>query len=117
MPRREEVIQAIYDRYGRNHAGLTAAVTSYRARSAGREVAKAFGLPADNPDRLSNAVGGWWTEALKVRDARLAGINAEDPAIRAVLRHAAMLAAFRVISPIMSAGSSSPANRLTRSCP
>ncbi|OQP86116.1 error-prone DNA polymerase [Rhizobium rhizosphaerae] len=92
--RREEVIQAIYDRYGRNHAGLTAAVTSYRARSAGREVAKAFGLPADIQTALSNAVGGWWTEALKAGDARLAGLNAEDPAIRAVLRHAAMLAGF-----------------------
>ncbi|OLP60374.1 error-prone DNA polymerase [Xaviernesmea oryzae] len=92
--RREEVIQSIYQRYGREHAGLTAAVTSYRARSAGREVAKAFGLPADIQAALSNAVGGWWTEAVKTGDARLAGLNTEDPAIRSVLYHAACLAGF-----------------------
>ncbi|MFY9832170.1 MAG: PHP domain-containing protein, partial [Methylocystis sp.] len=42
--RREEVIQYIYKRFGRDHSGLAAAVVTYRARSAMREIGKAFGL-------------------------------------------------------------------------
>src|SRR5690606_30526610 len=42
--RREEVIQHIYERYGRDRAGLTATVISYRSRSAIRDVGKVFGL-------------------------------------------------------------------------
>ena len=45
--RREEVIQYIYQRYGRERAGLAAAVTTYRTRSAIRETAKVFGLSDD----------------------------------------------------------------------
>ena len=48
--RREEVIQYIYARYGRERAGLAAAVTTYRTRSAIRETAKVFGL-SDDVDR------------------------------------------------------------------
>ncbi|TDX65288.1 DnaE-like error-prone DNA polymerase [Methylosinus sp. sav-2] len=56
--RREEVMQYIYARYGRERAGLTATVVSYRSRSAIREVGKAFGLSADVVSRLSNNVWG-----------------------------------------------------------
>ncbi len=45
--RREEVIQDIYRRYGHEHAAITATVITYRARSAIREVGKAFGLTED----------------------------------------------------------------------
>ena len=45
--RREEVIQYIYKRFGRDHSGLAAAVVTYRARSAMREIGKAFGLSND----------------------------------------------------------------------
>ena len=45
--RREEVIQYIYQKYGREHAGLAATVVTYRARSAIREVEKVFGLSED----------------------------------------------------------------------
>ena len=57
--RREEVIQYIYQKYGREHAGLAATVITYRARSAGREAAKAFGLSEDVQSALSGAVWGW----------------------------------------------------------
>src|SRR5262249_9794819 len=54
--RREEVIQEIYDRYGRDRAAMVSEVISYRGRSALREVGKAFGLSADQVDRLSGLV-------------------------------------------------------------
>jgi len=45
--RREEVIQHVYERYGRDRAGMVAALITYRSRSAFREVAKALGVPHD----------------------------------------------------------------------
>jgi error-prone DNA polymerase len=45
--RREEVLQYLYQKYGRDHAGMTAVVTTYRTRSAVREVGKAMGVSGD----------------------------------------------------------------------
>ena len=56
--RREEVIQYIYAKYGRTRAGLTAAVITYRTRSALREVAKVFGLSSDVQAALSGQAWG-----------------------------------------------------------
>lgn len=92
--RREEVIQFIYKKYGIEHAGLTAAVTSYRARSAGREVAKAFGLSEDVQSALASTVWGWSTEDLSAREARAAGLDLSDPTTRNVLRYATELMSF-----------------------
>ncbi|HEX4533474.1 MAG TPA: error-prone DNA polymerase [Rhizomicrobium sp.] len=55
--RREEIIQDIYERYGRDHAALTATVITYRPRSAIREVGKVFGL---TEDVTSSLVSGLW---------------------------------------------------------
>ncbi|HVJ00608.1 MAG TPA: error-prone DNA polymerase, partial [Sphingomonas sp.] len=60
--RREEVIQWIYDSYGRDHAALTAVVSRYRSRGALREVGKAMGLPEDLTAALSSQVWGWSNE-------------------------------------------------------
>ncbi len=57
--RREEVIQAIYERYGRDHAAMVSEVICYRGKSALREVGKAFGLSLDQVDRLSMTITGW----------------------------------------------------------
>ena len=92
--RREEVIQFIYRTYGREHAGLAAAVTSYRTRSAGREVAKAFGLSADVQSALSATVWGWSTEGLSEREAQNAGLDAQDPTTQRVLAYAKELMDF-----------------------
>ncbi|MFD1747182.1 error-prone DNA polymerase [Rhizobium helianthi] len=92
--RREEVIQFIYRTYGKEHAGLAAAVTSYRTRSSSREVAKAFGLSEDVQSALSSTVWGWSTEGLSERDARNAGLNAEDPLTKRVLGYARQLMDF-----------------------
>ena len=51
--RREEVIQYIYAKYGRERAGMTAEVITYRTRSAIRDVGKALGLPLEKIDRLA----------------------------------------------------------------
>ncbi len=53
--RREEVIQYIYDKYGRNRAGMTAEVITYRGRSAIRDVGKALGLSLDRVDALAKS--------------------------------------------------------------
>jgi len=55
--RREEVLQHIYEKYGRDRAGMTAELITYRARSAVRDVSKALGLSPDRVDVLAKAVG------------------------------------------------------------
>jgi error-prone DNA polymerase len=57
--RREQVIQYVYERYGRLGAAMTANVISYRGRSAAREIGKVLGLPADVIERLSQLVSNW----------------------------------------------------------
>jgi error-prone DNA polymerase len=84
--RREEVIQYIYARYGRHRAGLTATVISYRARSAVRDVGKAFGLSEDTVTALSGMV--WGTHSggeLPERHIREAGLDPADPTLAAVI--------------------------------
>jgi error-prone DNA polymerase len=51
--RREEVLQYLYEKYGRDRAGMTATVTTYRPKSAIREVGKALGVSADAIDSLA----------------------------------------------------------------
>src|SRR6266436_2201553 len=57
--RREQVIQYVYERYGRLGAAMTANVITYRGRSAAREVGKVMGLPPALCDRLSALVSNW----------------------------------------------------------
>ena len=92
--RREEIIQYIYSTYSKEHAGLTAAVTSYRARSAGREVAKAFGLSEDVQSALASTVWGWSAEDLSEREAKAAGLDLSDAVTRNVLHYATQLLSF-----------------------
>src|SRR6202020_997385 len=70
--RREEVIQHIYAKYGRDRAALAATVISYRMRSAVREVGKVMGLSVDAVAALNKSIWGWSTEAL--RDQQLTEI-------------------------------------------
>jgi error-prone DNA polymerase len=57
--RREEVIQYIYERYGRDRAGMVNEFITYRQRSAIREVGKVFGLSLDQVDRLAKSLDRW----------------------------------------------------------
>ncbi|MGZ8325794.1 MAG: PHP domain-containing protein, partial [Rhodoplanes sp.] len=68
--RREEVIQYIYARYGRERAGLAATVICYRGRSAIREVGKVFGLSEDAIGALAGTLWGWSPEAISHEHAR-----------------------------------------------
>lgn len=80
--RREEVIQYIYEKYGRHRAGITATVITYRARSAVRDVGKAFGLTEDVIANLAGSAWGWSSEGVKENDAREAGVDPNDSLVR-----------------------------------
>jgi error-prone DNA polymerase len=83
--RREEVIQHIYGKYGRERAALAATVIRYQARSAFRDVGKALGLDPAQLDRISGSFV-WW-DKVKERPARLkeAGFEPGSPVIRKLL--------------------------------
>jgi error-prone DNA polymerase len=65
--RREEVIQFIYRKYGRQRAALTATVISYRLKSALRDVGKALGLDASVLDALTGSLS-WWDKPAQLRE-------------------------------------------------
>ena len=92
--RREKVMQYIYRRYGRLHAGLTATVVTYRTRSTLRDVGKAFGLSDDTVAALTGTVWGYWSGGVDAKEARRVGIDPDEPRVAAVLRLAAELAGF-----------------------
>ncbi|MCJ2179156.1 error-prone DNA polymerase [Novosphingobium album (ex Hu et al. 2023)] len=79
--RREEVIQYIYRRYGREHAGIAATVIHYRQRSAIREVGKALGMTDDVTARLSGTIWGSYGGRDELPETRLneAGFDPANP--------------------------------------
>ncbi|MCA0872604.1 error-prone DNA polymerase [Seohaeicola saemankumensis] len=77
--RREEVIQHIYDRYGRHRAGLCATVVHYRGKRAIREVGRAMGLTEDTISALSSQLWGFFSTAgLEARRMREIGLDPDD---------------------------------------
>jgi error-prone DNA polymerase len=92
--RREEVIQYIYEKYGRDRAGLAATVICYRSRLAIREVGKVLGLSADVVAALAGIVWGWSSEPLDDARVREAGLDPGDPTLRRTLDLAAELVGF-----------------------
>ncbi len=83
--RREEVIQYIYAKYGRERAALAATVITYRPRSALRDVGKALGLSDLQVGRLARSMQ-WW-DGKRVDDSRVleAGLDPDSPLIRRLL--------------------------------
>ncbi|MCP5144274.1 MAG: error-prone DNA polymerase [Gammaproteobacteria bacterium] len=77
--RREEVIQYIYRKYGRERAALAATVITYKARSAVRDVGKALGLSLEQVDRLARDIYWWDDEAAMAERLRLAGLDPNQP--------------------------------------
>ena len=92
--RREEVIQYIYRRYGRERAGLAAAVTTYRTRSAIRETAKVFGLSDDVITALNGTAWGHGATPIDGTASRAAGLDPADPTLALALRMAEELTGF-----------------------
>jgi error-prone DNA polymerase len=92
--RREEVIQYIYAKYGRERSGLAATVICYRSRSALREVGKAMGLSADTVAALAGAVWGWSNRGLEASRVRELGLDPDSPRLVQTLALAAELIGF-----------------------
>ncbi|MFN5615230.1 MAG: error-prone DNA polymerase [Brevundimonas sp.] len=92
--RREEIIQYIYGRYGRERAGIAATVIRYRPRSAIREVGKALGLTEDVTARLASTQWGSWGSALPDSLVEQAGMDPANPVIRRALDLATRLLGF-----------------------
>ncbi len=81
--RREEVIQWIYERYGRHRAGLCATVIHYRGKRAIREVGKAMGLSEDTISALSSQLWGFFsTVGLEAERMAEIGLDYSDPRLR-----------------------------------
>ena len=91
--RREEVIQYIYGKYGRDRAGLTATVITYRARSALRDVGKAMGLSEDVIGRLLSMVS-WRSKPVGEERAREEGFNPSDRRLALTMKLARELCGF-----------------------
>ncbi len=92
--RREEVIQYIYQKYGRDRAGLAATVITYRARSAIREVGKAMGLSEDVVGAMARMTWGWSSKGVAADEVRQAGLDPDDPLIAMALSLAGELIGF-----------------------
>ncbi|MEP7121982.1 MAG: error-prone DNA polymerase [Byssovorax sp.] len=92
--RREEVIQAIYERYGRDRAAMVSEIISYRGKSALREVGKAFGLATDQVDRLSGLVIHMDPAHMSAERIAETGLDPTDPRLIRVLEIARQLSGF-----------------------
>ncbi|MCR9145911.1 MAG: error-prone DNA polymerase [Rhodobacteraceae bacterium] len=84
--RREEVIQHIYERYGRHRAGLCATVIHYRGKRAIREVGMVMGLSQDTIGALSSQLWGFFSSGQVVRSRlREIGLDPDDRRLQQVL--------------------------------
>jgi error-prone DNA polymerase len=83
--RREEVIQYVYNKYGRDRAGMTAEVITYRPKSAVRDVGKALGLSLDRVDRLAKTLGHWDEGEPFAERFREAGLDPETPTAKRLI--------------------------------
>jgi error-prone DNA polymerase len=91
--RREEVIQYIYGKYGRERAALAATVITYRPRSALRDMGKALGLDAVQTERLAGVMQ-WWDDAISADRIRDAGFDPTNPQLRLLVSLARELLGF-----------------------
>ena len=92
--RREEVIQYVYAKYGRERAALAATVICYRARSAVRDLGKALGLGPVELDRLAKSLSWWDGGAVLADRLRDSGLDPQSPATARLLALAAELIGF-----------------------
>ena len=92
--RREEVLQYLYEKYGRERAGITGVVTSYRPKSAIRDVGKALGFSPEMVDAI--AKGHVWWDGRDVKQERLkeVGLSLDDLQVRQLLHLTEQLLGF-----------------------
>jgi error-prone DNA polymerase len=91
--RREEVIQYLYSKYGRDRAALAATVITYRPRSALRDLGKALGLDPVQTERLAGVMQ-WWDDEIAEDRIRDAGFDPDNPVIQRLLDLARELLGF-----------------------
>ncbi len=92
--RREEVIQYLFEKYGRDRAAMTASVITYRTRSAVRDVAKALGIEMELIVRMARSVS-WWDEPTDLfRRFKQAGISVSHPVVDRLIRLVQILVGF-----------------------
>ncbi|HTB64740.1 MAG TPA: error-prone DNA polymerase [Steroidobacteraceae bacterium] len=91
--RREEVIQYLYRKYGRERAALAATVISYRGRSALHDLARVFGFPEARARALARVVQ-WWDADVSAVHLREAGFDPDDPALRQIIQLSGELSGF-----------------------
>ncbi|WP_129715801.1 error-prone DNA polymerase [Pedobacter sp. SYP-B3415] len=92
--RREEVIQYIYNKYGRDRAAIVATVTQLHQKGAIRDVGKAMGLSIDTVNRLSGAIWEFTDEWFEEERLVEQGLNPGDPHLRKVLQLTAQMIGF-----------------------
>jgi error-prone DNA polymerase len=92
--RREEVMQYIYKKYGRDRTALTAALHTYRPRGALRDLGKALGLSLDQVDKLAKTMAWWDGRKIKEERLREAGFDPANPVIAQLLELAHELIGF-----------------------
>ncbi len=92
--RREEVLQYVFQRYGRDRAALTAVAISYRGKSAIRDVAKALGMPPDQVNELAQTMERWSNDLPMPTYLRERGFDPDSPLLRRVLHLTAELVDF-----------------------
>jgi error-prone DNA polymerase len=83
--RREEVLQYVFERYGRGRAAITAVASTYHGAGAVRDVGKALGLPPDQVNALADCFGSWSDALPPAERLREGGFDPDSPVIRRVL--------------------------------
>lgn len=92
--RREEVIQYIYTKYGRDRAGLVSEVITYRHRSAVRDIGKALGLSENKVDVLAKRIHRWLGSKLSFQDIKEVGLSKEFRKINLLIQLTEQLIGF-----------------------
>ena len=92
--RREEVIQYLYRKYGRERAALAATVISYRPRSALRDVGKALGLSLEEVDKLARSMQWWDGQRIDPERVRASGFDPTEPSTQRLLALTAEIMGF-----------------------
>jgi len=92
--RREEVIQYIYTKYGRDRSAIVATVTQLHQKGAIRDVAKAMGMSVDAINRLSGSIWEFTDEWFEGKRISEHGFNPDDPHLRKVLDLTAQFVGF-----------------------
>jgi len=92
--RREEVMQYVYGKYGRDRAALAATLITYRPKSAVRDVGKALGLDTAQVDRLAGVFAWWDGRVVQAERLREAGFDPDSPVIRRLAKLTGALMGF-----------------------